>query len=165
MAAKRIIHVYCDACFFIAIFNEEKDRVDICQAILEDAKAGKIEIYVSYATIIECCHPPNGKTFREEDVERFFLNEYFIKIEVDKMIAFKGRKIQQELKDLGVKKVKPFDALHLASALSEECEYLFTYDRNHLISLQDRGIYPQIKICNPERPWDTQMKMPYKEEP
>jgi predicted nucleic acid-binding protein len=157
MASKEIQElpkVYCDACFFIAIFHEEVGRFQICSQIMEDAREGKCEIITSYCTIIECCKSIQDAEkklgFTDEKVEEFLLEDAIVKVEVDRIIALKARKIQQHVP----KKIKPFDSLHVATAIQEKCDFLFTYDRDHLISMSKHNSVDGMNICAPFRPWD-----------
>ena len=54
---------------FIARFNEEAGRVEICKAILEAARKGEIELYTSFITVCECAKIKGEYASRGEGLE------------------------------------------------------------------------------------------------
>ncbi len=42
---------YWDSCTFIGYFNDEKDKIDGCISVLEDAQAKKLKIITSSLTL------------------------------------------------------------------------------------------------------------------
>ena len=86
---------YWDSCNFISLVAEdEPDRADICQKILEDAANGKCEIVISSLTIAEVVKP-KGYAIIPEEVENkianFFLHEYILVYDLTRTVAEKSR--------------------------------------------------------------------------
>lgn len=118
---------YWDANAFLAYFQEEKGRVDSCEAVLEEAEKGKILIVTSALTLSEVLAlrgknrlPPNPEM--KTKVIDFFKNEYIAVQNVTREIAELSRDL---VWDSGI---KPKDALHVASAMAAEVTVFETYD-------------------------------------
>lgn len=119
---------YWDANAFLAYFQEEKGRVDSCEAVLEDAEKGKILIVTSALTLSEVLAlrgksrlPPSPKM--KAKVIDFFKNEYIAVQNVTREIAELSRDL---VWDSGI---KPKDAIHVASAIASDVSAFETYDR------------------------------------
>lgn len=110
--------MYWDSCNFISLVSEDEvERADICQHILEDAEAGSVEIVTSALTIAEVTKPKGSPMFtaqKEEIISSFFLHEYILIHDVTRPIAESARKLSRE------HGLKPRDAIHLATALAAE---------------------------------------------
>ncbi len=63
--------IYWDACIWIAVINEERsvllkdgsteNRFAMCEAVMEQARSGDLEIVVSAFTLAEVCKSPKAK--------------------------------------------------------------------------------------------------------
>lgn len=144
--------IYCDSCFFIAIFNNEAGRSTLCQQIVNDAASEKIKLVTSHATSVECSKPPLGAQLKpgsEDLIAAFFDSSFIEKISLEWFVAAQARKIQQKFP------VKPYDSIHLATAYLEEVDAVFTYDGN-LTKLSNDPELNNLKICPPDRWWVPQ---------
>jgi predicted nucleic acid-binding protein len=128
--------IYFDADVFLAYFSAEKGRVDIIDELLAKSKSGQIEIVTSTISITECAFAATEKSggaldatieaamdqmWNDRDVVRM--------IEVSELVNRRAR----DLIRLGVPKgwrLKPMDALHLASAWLYEVDELYTYNQS-----------------------------------
>lgn len=150
------LKIYCDSCFFIAIFNNETDRCGICKQIIADAQHGKVDLVTSYLTIAECVAPSEGKHHakkpKTDRVAEFFSHEYIEKFNVDYSIADYARRLQMDIPLA----IKPYDAIHLATARLEAVDMMFTYDDKLLRLDQHKGL-ERLKVCKPCRTWDSQL--------
>lgn len=123
---------------FLALFNKEQDRVDICNAIVEDAKKGKIKLYTSFLTICECVKIKDEYASEAEIIiADFFKHRYIIPVAIDDKVSRITRSLVREQK-LDVK-----DAIHLATAISIKADVLQTWDGDDLLKLN--GKIPNIK--------------------
>lgn len=149
--------IYWDACIWIAVINEERsvsigggkteNRFAMCEAVMEQAKSGDLEIVVSAFTLAEVCKSPEAKDENTGKLPNFLDHEFMIVVPVDKDVGLKAQSLQVS----GLVSLKPPDAIHLASAQKANCEEFHTFD-NGLIGL-DGNIAARngnaIKICKP----------------
>ncbi len=89
-----------DANCFIAWFNQEKDRYDVCNAILEAAKVGEVRLVTSYLSLAEVCQIPNTYPSEAEDsISAFFKSRsYIIKVSVDWFVCRIARDLMSRFK-------------------------------------------------------------------
>lgn len=181
MSKDKLPRIYADANFFIPFLKGGEivdgiDRAPICLEIINDAKEGTIELLTSWGTMIECVTPPTGEAssiIGIDSVEELFDYEFILKCDVDRFTAEDARNIQvkasknaeyqAKLKNTSgkkIKKMRPFDALHIATAVLQEVDYLFTYDKDHIIPLSGHEIVGGLKICTPFRPWECSKEAP-----
>jgi predicted nucleic acid-binding protein len=136
--------IYWDSCVFISAIQRTKDRFDILNNILDDAKADKIKIVSSTLAIAEIVKLEQGLDSSKltEDASRikdFLENKYFHIRNVDRAIAEEAASIAREFK------IKPQDAIHVATALRYQCSCLQTYDGG-LLGLDSKIGRPPLRI-------------------
>jgi predicted nucleic acid-binding protein len=146
--------VYWDACVFHALFGSEQGRVDVCLRIEKAASKGDVHIYTSTATFVECVWvktitDPTGKLNKlspnhEEVIKKYFMRTYIRPIICDRPIAESARALLWQYPRL-----KPKDAIHVASALSQQVEVMHSYDNDDLVVLNGKIGSPPLKICYP----------------
>jgi len=144
--------LYWDSCNFISLISEDEvERADICQRILEDAEGGAADIVTSALTIAEVIKPKGSPTFtaeKEQKIGEFFLHEYILIYDVTREIAESARKLSRQ-HGLG-----PRDAIHLATALkAEEVEVFQTWNTRDFA-----GLDVPIRIEVPK--WTGTLRMP-----
>ena len=131
--ADNIRRIYWDSsCFFCFLNSAGADRREICEDILQHAKAGKIHLYTSTYTIAEVTRPkrrsiPDTKRLTPAEIanmEAMFRWPWLKKIDVDQRVAFKAVELSG---DYGV---LPADAVHGASAIIHKLEELQRWDRD-----------------------------------
>lgn len=147
--------LYWDSCNFISLISEDEiQRADICQHILEDAEDGSVEIVTSALTIAEVIKPKGSPTFtaqKEHMISSFFLHEYILIHDVTRAIAENARKLSME------HGLKPRDAIHLATALAVDGVEVFqTWDAKDFSELD-----VPIRIGVPT--WTGTLRMPLDE--
>lgn len=145
--------VYWDANVFHAIFGSEEDRVEACLRIEKAASQGEVHIYTSTATFVECVWvktitDPSGKLNKlspkhEEVIQGYFMRSYIKPIVCDRLIAEAARAL------LWKYPLKPKDAIHLASAISQQVDVMHSYDNDDLVVLDGKVGSPPLKICHP----------------
>lgn len=149
--------VYWDACVWIALIQKEKislpngrieDREMMCREVIEAAKKRSIEILTSTFCLVEVCKDPNAGKGNADKLSDYFENDYILLTTVDRFVAERGR----ELMMAGYAKIKPADAVHLATAaISPNVEEMHTFD-DRLLKLD--GLINKVgagtlKICKP----------------
>ena len=144
--------LYWDPCNFISLVSEDEvNRADICQHILEDAEHGTVEIVTSALTIAEVIKPKGSPTFtadKEQKISEFFLHEYILIYDVTREIAESARELSRQ------HGLKPRDAIHLATALkAEEVEVFQTWNTRDF-----GGLDVPIRIEVPK--WTGTLRMP-----
>jgi len=145
----RYLAPYLDSSVFIAWINKEVvdqvDRFAIADHIIRNAERGKYLIYISALTISEVHKLPRGTTpplTKEQDemIIRFFLNDWFKVLPVDRDIGAAANKFSR---DYGI---HGNDAIHLACALRAKCDVLLVWDRPLATKVQR----PDIRIESPQ---------------
>jgi predicted nucleic acid-binding protein len=141
--------VYWDANVFNAIFGKEEGRVKKCLEIEKSAREGRVLIYTSAVTFVECIwikgNPDKLSEEHEKTIQKYFMHKFIRIITCDRQIAESARSIIWKFPHL-----KPKDAIHVASALSQDLETLHTYDNDDLVKFSGKMGNPKLKMCNPE---------------
>ena len=149
--------IYWDACAWIAFIAEEKsvplkgggteNRYAMCLATLEAARKGQYEIVTSAFTLAEVCKNPQVVVSPIDNLPSFFEKSYILIVPVDLSIGRRAQAMQAS----GLIKLKPPDAVHLASAQRAKVLELHTFD-DKILALDGTlvgGDGGQIKICRP----------------
>ena len=117
--------IYWDSATFLAYFQNEPGRVDLCRGTLERAEAGNVAIITSTLSIAECLwlrgHEPIPRD-RADIVQRFFRRSFI-------RVRNVTRNISESAQDLvWNQSIKPKDAIHVATALEAKIYILETFD-------------------------------------
>lgn len=127
--------VYLDANVLIAYVANEQDRAGVVAAVLGDARDEKIELFTSALSIAEVAYistdqhgvDPLGN---EEAIDQLWIPASPINVmDVSIRVARDARTIIRQSRSSSTRTVKPADAIHLASATINECDCIFTYER------------------------------------
>jgi len=126
---------YWDACVFVSFIEGTTDRLSTIESMLEDCENATIEIYTSMITIVEVAYAKAEKDGRllseevEEAINKLWLPPSPIKIvELDQSVAWIARALMRSAM-AEKKKLKPADAIHLATAKTiKELKQIHTYD-------------------------------------
>jgi predicted nucleic acid-binding protein len=123
--------LYWDTSLFLCFLNkEEQERRRVCEHLLQRARAGEIEIYTSYWTVVEVIRPkwiPARIPLTEQQVELIqgmFQWEWLRKVQVHQTVAFAASDLARKFK------LKPADAIHAATALAKKVDALQAFDRD-----------------------------------
>lgn len=151
--AKPLPRVYWDSCVFLAFLNAEEGRKQHVGDVLEDAAAGRLEILTSTATIVEVAwakHEKDGGRLDvqvEDDIASFWDEGSPVAlVEFHDALAVAAR----ELIRYAVSEkwsLKPFDAIHLATAAHYNASAFHTYDVDRLTKYASKI---GCAILNPE---------------
>jgi len=151
-------NIYWDACVFHSLFGNEK-TVDSCKRIEKAAQDGRVWIYTSAVTFVECAwlkteKDPTGNLNKlsakhEEVIAGYFQRSYIAVINCDRNIAEASRKLLWQFP------LKPKDAIHVASAIAQQVDVLHSFD-DDLVRLD--GKIAGLKICRPDKDPDFSAK-------
>ena len=146
-----------DACAWIAYIGKEQirdakglvteDRYKLGRVILEAAEKGAIEIAISALCFAEVAKNPSGAPADEDLIAAFFEHDYILPVPLDKQVGVEARKLLRA----GYSKLKPPDAVHVATAIVANVDEMHTYDDKLLaldgkLSKLDGTV---LKICKP----------------
>src|SRR5919202_2988688 len=120
---------YLDSCILIGFANQEPDKFTDCKNIIQAGEEGIIEVYTSTVTTAELAKIKNPNySYSDEEMEEIiesifnwpWLNLVAYERETGKISRHLTRKYG----------LKPFDALHLATAIRQGVNYFDTTDIN-----------------------------------
>jgi predicted nucleic acid-binding protein len=118
--------IYWDSATFLAYFQQEAGRVDLCQGTLERAEAGEIALITSTLTIAECLWLKGQKVpipRNRAQIVRQFFRKSFIRM---RNVTRKTSELAQDMVwDHGV---RPKDAIHIATAIEAKVAIIETFD-------------------------------------
>lgn len=125
--AQQIIRRLWDSSVVIGYLAGDYGIELVCEEIIQQAERGETEILVSQLAKAECAY------LRDEsygDAERmiaeFFARRYVLAVELDDEVAALARHLVR--KYLDISKLRPPDAVHLASAIVAGVPFLETKD-------------------------------------
>jgi predicted nucleic acid-binding protein len=136
---------YWDSDCFLGYLQEEPDKVDLCQEVLEAAADGHIIIVTSALTIAEVLALRGRDPIPAEKrtkVENFFRSDYINVRNITRRVAEHSRSL---VWDHGI---KPKDALHVATALEAGLPLLNTFDLDLIKKSGSVGSVP-LTIAKP----------------
>ena len=135
---------YWDSCNFISLVAEDEvERAEICQRVLEDTEKGDVGIITSALTIAEVVKPKGSPAFtaaKEQTIASFFEHRYILIHDVTRIIGEASRRLSRE------HGLKPRDAIHLATALLAGADVFESWNTRDFFPL--RGVVP-IEIREP----------------
>lgn len=150
---------------FLALIKNEPGRADTCENIVNDARAGRCDIYTSMLTLTEVVkrrakeNPIDPKT--EVIIASFFRNTFIKLVPLDYIIATRARRLIWDFPWLGAR-----DAIHIATALELKIPTLEHYDDDDIgavaARIQRDGLQGFPEIRHPK--WVGQMPLPVTEE-
>lgn len=156
--AKSVKRVCWDACTWIALIQRERitdtagnlveDRYSMSRAVIDAAKAGKIEIVISGLCLIEVNKDPAVRSEGHDTLADFFEHGYIITVGLDRFVGERGRSLMRS----GLGGLKPQDAAHLATAAMSNVAELHTFD-DKLLALDrkiDKLDGSRLRICKPD---------------
>jgi predicted nucleic acid-binding protein len=150
--ANKIRRYWYSSCCFGFLLNQA-NRADKCGPILLDAEVGNCEIVISAWTMAEVLHKKGDKRpFPQESRELlrlFFNRSCFIVAEMDRFIAEAAQDVFWE------HDILPKDAVHVATALVANANYLETFDGGLIAKSKLLGGEPLLVI---QEPGDDRLK-------
>ncbi|HEY2355179.1 MAG TPA: type II toxin-antitoxin system VapC family toxin [Gaiellaceae bacterium] len=131
---------------------EHHGKHELSADLLGLAEKGNFQLYASTfieAEVVKAPGDPPLSAAQEATVSGFFERNFFVWVEVDRLIAQKARQL---VRDHGW---KPPDAIHVATALRAECDQFLTWDKK-LRKEKDSYLVEGLEICVPHTAgWQT----------
>ena len=139
MPSTKKLRLYLDNCCFNRPYDDQKQlKIEIETkaklSIQELIVSGKIDLIISY--ILEYENNDNPYEIRKSAIEDFF------KYSIQNVIA--SPELIEIAKDIQKSGIKAKDALHIASAITANCDYFISTDMR-LLKYSDK----RIKLINP----------------
>lgn len=147
-----------DSCAWIALIQKEKiidartgaveDRYAACRAIIDlTERTRKIELVVSALALAEVCKHPGVSSTPDDKIQEYFEHEYILTIPVDVLVGTTARRLMLA----GHARLKPPDAVHLATAIVANVDELHTFDGPllDLDGLLTKSDGTPLRICKP----------------
>lgn len=129
--------IYWDSCAWLGKLNAEPHKVAQCDYWLARAKNGDHEIYTSSITLAEvfkvsCSGVLQGVSPADDQAFQDLIEQpWVLEVQCDHQVGKKARELLRAHTQLK----KPTDAIHLATALLNNCDVMFTFDHRNLIVL------------------------------
>jgi predicted nucleic acid-binding protein len=155
------VFVYWDSCVFIAAIQQETARYAVLEAIIADAKDGKVVIVASVLVRAEVAKLNQSTECLPDQVHRiaaFFENDFIELRDTTEAIAAEAASIHR------AHNLKIMDALHVATAIHTPCRVFHTYDgttrkpgrtKAYLLELDGKIGRPPLRIIQPQSPLVT----------
>ncbi|MCH8042323.1 MAG: PIN domain-containing protein [Planctomycetes bacterium] len=122
---KKPERIYWDSCVYISCIEKTPGRYPVLRDILDDAESGKV-LFVASAFIIAEVNkfddPTASAAEQAEKLRKFFENDYIEIRAMDRRTAELAADISR------THRIKPPDAVHVATAILSQCSCLQTYD-------------------------------------
>lgn len=148
MSAKSKVRRYWDSTCFISILNSE-ETAEVCKGLLDAARAGKTEIFVSPIGQLEVIRPKGSPAplpkEQRDTIQQWFENDYIRWHGIDRDA---GAMAQQYCWDFNL---HPRDAIHLAVAVQIGCDLLETLDKD-LLKWDGKLPGVRLRIRRPGQP-------------
>lgn len=141
--------VYWDSCVWIEYADDSasEDRRQGCKKVIRRAKTGKLDILTSVISIVEACSIPASDSGELKGIPVLFQLDYVALTPANWEVIMLARTLMLS----GYRKLKPYDAIHLSSAITHNADELHTFD-NDLLKLDEKisiGDGCHLKICWP----------------
>lgn len=141
---------YCDSCVFLGFLNNESDKIYECKTILQAAEEGVIELFTSAFTMAEVI---KIKGEAELDESKEHVIDQLFKQSWIKVANFEREMAQICRFITWTYQLKPFDALHLATAIRLKVDFFNTTDQALIKKLPGQvgylADYPGVIIQRP----------------
>ena len=158
MAGSPRKRVCWDACAWIAFIQKEKtpdetgrieNRYGMCRSVIDlaEGKDRKVEIVISGLCLGEVCRHPDIKSGAAREFPDYMDADHIILVPVDRQVGTKAR----ELMMAGHARLRPADAVHVATALIANADELHTFD-SALLALSGKCLRTDgtpLTICKP----------------
>ena len=116
-----------DSCVVIGYLAGDQRIYPVCCQIIRQAEQGEIEILVSQLAKSECAFIKGETDERSEQLIReFFGRDYIVSVNIDDAISSISRRLIRTYRE--DPRIKPLDAIHLATAIQWKIPILETID-------------------------------------
>lgn len=143
---KKLPRVYWDSTCFLAWLKPEPERRTKCREVLGAAERGELQIVTSAISLIEVIKLDKGPLQITQDKEKkiadFFKHNYIVIVQVTRRLGELARSL------IWSQALRPRDAIHAATAISEKLSDLHTFDHDFL-RLDGKVGNPRLVIKEP----------------
>jgi predicted nucleic acid-binding protein len=156
-----------DACSWIATIIQEvvtlkdgsvEDRGRLCRHTIEQAQRGLVEIATSGLSLAEVCKHDEVHGEDPDVLTDFFRNDYLLIVPVDRAIGSLAREIMQTTLRKHQVKIKPPDAVHLATAIFADATEFHTFD-GKLLNLDQQLPKPNGGVLTIRKPPEPPLEL------
>lgn len=126
------------------------ERASLAADIFDAALGGRFKITASVVVMVEVLRDAERADERTENLESFFQRACFVWLDLTQAVARRARQLARE------HRLKPMDAVHVATALHARCDTLLTADRADLAP----GDYSGQLVEAPHFPFDRTLHFP-----
>lgn len=152
---------YWDANCFLAIINDEAERVLHLRPLWESARSSPDTVILTSAVTIAECPNSKGTPESHAEIDAFLLDPRVRMISADRLVGQEARDLQRRVYAEFRRTLPVRDAIHLASALRADADRLLTYDKDDLIPLSNRLTTRGGKLLAIEEPrWSGSLRLP-----
>lgn len=147
MINKRVKGFFWDSCVHINLLQQDGKYKDTLMAWHERARSKEISIVISTLVIAEVCCLDKENKNRAEDIKlirQHFENSFYQVYEVDRTIAEEATEIVR------THSIKPYDAIHIATAIRASVQELHSYDKK-MLKLNGLIGNPPLSILHPPK--------------
>lgn len=136
--------VYLDSCVVVSYLKGDPDRIAMCKAAFRDAQTGVTRGLTSAFSLAEVIKLDVGylSEEHEEKIDEFFKHPWIQIALVDRRVATKAREVSRKYR------IKPPDAIHIATALLYRATNFFTYDDKLVAKVKDK--IPELAFGEPK---------------
>jgi len=126
--------IYLDANVLLAYVGNEEGRADTVQALLDEARQGRIEVLTSVLSIAEVAYGAHERDaglteLGEEDIEQLWTPSSPVTlVDVSQAVTRHARTLIRKAKSQTMGGLRSADAIHLATARMFGCDEIFTYE-------------------------------------
>lgn len=137
-----------DSCIVIGYLAGYPDLKQECEQIIEDAKRDNVELWVSALATIETAYLEGySDADAEARIREFFRRRYVIPVGIDAPLATIARDLVRRHRN-STPKIRPKDAVHLATAIQWKLPVIETTD-DGLLNFDKMEGNPLIVIRKP----------------
>ena len=154
--------VYWDSCAYLDFLRGGHPNQAHLRAVLSDWEAGNVTLVTSTLTIAEGLYVPGVQPavpldeLRREDLIDLFRPTGDRKLTLVELT----RPIAEAARDLcWNRRIRPKDAIHMASAIAARCVVLHTHDEDLQKRSRQVGGDPILEIIPPAWTWQTGMEL------
>lgn len=142
--------VYLDANVFIAYLADEDGRAQVVASLLEDAERGRVEMLTSVLSVTEVAFLSSDNASDDSGADEDAIAQLWIPespitlVDLSIRIAERARELVRVSRKGNMRRIKPPDAIHLATAEMHECHDFFTYEAETTRSQWQRWAAPTV---------------------
>ena len=153
MASVLIPGRYWDSNTFLGWLNHESGKMDLCEAVIDAAKAGQCRIVTSALTYAEVYWTKRGVKLspaQQTEITDLFNYSWVVPVDLDRLTAERARQLMWDHPH-----IKSWDAVHVASTIGvRSLGHIVCFDTfdDDLIKLTGKIAATDLKLAIPDVP-------------